>query len=238
MGYAYTVDPDEGFSDNKIVKIMSDIATASIKETGAKMFEFKVGLHSISCEIQIVKEIRKSLGPEVDIAVDANMGFTIDQAKRFLESTRECNLCNIEEPVAGLGFVSKIKDITGIPVSTHCIDLDALGSHPSIDSVVSDPSLLGGINSLNNFITSVKAINKRFWLRARWELGIGWAAMCHIGINRIEIDRPSQALINWVENDLILGEPWLVKNGGVRPPDKPGLGVELDRKALEKYKIK
>jgi glucarate dehydratase len=238
VGYAYTVDPDEGFSDNKIVKIMSDIATASIKETGAKMFEFKVGLHSISCEIQIVKEIRKSLGPEVDIAVDANMGFTIDQAKRFLESTRECNLCNIEEPVAGLGFVSKIKDITGIPVSTHCIDLDALGSHPSIDSVVSDPSLLGGINSLNNFITSVKAINKRFWLRARWELGIGWAAMCHIGINRIEIDRPSQALINWVENDLILGEPWLVRNGGVRPPDKPGLGVELDRKALEKYKIK
>ena len=61
--------------------------------------------------------------------------------------------------------------------------------------------------------------------------------MCHIGINRVEIDRPSQALINWVEDDLILGDTWLVRKGGVRPPDKPGLGVELDRKALEKYKL-
>ena len=238
VGYAYTVDPDEGYSDNKIAQTMADIASASIEETGAKMFEFKVGLHSISCEVQIVKEIRKSLGPEVDIAVDANMGFTADQVKRFLESTKDCNLCNIEEPVKGLGGIARIKDSTGIPVSTHCIDLDALSFHPSIDSVVSDPSLLGGISSLNNFISSLKAINKRFWLRARWELGIGWAAMCHIGINRVEIDRPSQALINWVEDDLILGDPWLVRNGGVRPPEKPGLGVELDRKALDKYKIK
>ena len=235
--YAYTVDPDEGLSNKKIAQTMAEIAATSIKETGAGLFEFKVGLHSTSCEIQIVKEIRNSLGPDIEIAVDANMGFSVDQARRFLEGTKDCNLCNIEEPVAGLGAIAKIREITGVPVSTHCIDLDALSSQPSIDSVVSDPSLLGGISNLNSFISSVNALKKRFWLRARWELGIGWAAMCHIGINRVEIDRPSQALINWVEDDLILGDTWFVRKGGVRPPDKPGLGVELDRKALEKYKL-
>ena len=50
-----------------------------------------------------------------------------------------------------------------------------------------------------------------------------------------ELDRPAQALINFIENDLVQGDPWLVKDGGVRPPDKPGLGVELDLDAFERY---
>jgi len=34
---------------------------------------------------------------------------------------------------------------------------------------------------------------------------------------------------------LIAGDPWLVRNGGVRPPDTPGLGVELDQAAFRHY---
>jgi L-alanine-DL-glutamate epimerase-like enolase superfamily enzyme len=54
---------------------------------------------------------------------------------------------------------------------------------------------------------------------------------------RLELDRPSQALIDWVEDDLILGETWLVSEGGVRPPEAPGLGVELDRAAMKRYAV-
>ena len=237
VGYAYTVDPDEGLSNNEIAETMARIASKSIEETGASMFEFKIGLHSVSCEIEVVKQIRGALGTEIELAVDANMGFTVEQARRFLTETKDYRLANIEEPIAGLRAIDRLRKETGVPVSTHCVDLDALACHPMIDSVVSDPSLLGGINDLVEFISSVKALNKRFWLRSHWELGIGWAALYHIGISRPEIDRPSQALINWVEDDLILGDPWLVREGGVQPPEKPGLGVELDRKALEKYKL-
>ena len=73
--------------------------------------------------------------------------------------------------------------------------------------------------------------------RSRWELGISWAAMCHLGITRAEINRPSQALISWAADDLVVGETRQVRDGGVRPPDTPGLGVELDRKAWEKYAV-
>ena len=48
---------------------------------------------------------------------------------------------------------------------------------------------------------------------------------------------PAQALINWVEDDLIAGDPWLVRDGGVRPPELPGLGVDLDREALAHYTV-
>jgi L-alanine-DL-glutamate epimerase-like enolase superfamily enzyme len=237
VAYAYSVDPDEGRSDAEIARIMADIAAGSVKKTGAAMFEFKVGLHSPACEIGVVRAVREALGPDVEISVDANMGFTVEEARRFLAGVAEARLANIEEPVAGLGAVERLRAEFAVPVSTHCVDLDALGRYPGIDSVVSDPQLLGGIAELIELAVGVRALNKRFWLRARWELGIAWAVMCHLGMARPELDRPSQALIDWVEDDLVLGEVWLVTEGGVRPPEAPGLGVELDRAAMKRYAV-
>ncbi|MDP6787918.1 MAG: mandelate racemase/muconate lactonizing enzyme family protein [Rhodospirillales bacterium] len=237
VAYAYAVDPDEGRSDAEIARVMADIAASSVNKTGASMFEFKVGLHSPACEIGVVRAVREALGPDVDISVDANMGFSVEQARRFLAGVADQRLANIEEPVAGLGAIERLRAEFGVPVSTHCVDLDALGRYRGIDSVVSDPQLMGGIGEVIELAIGVRALNKRFWLRARWELGIAWAVMCHLGMARPELNRPSQALIDWVEDDLILGDTWLVTNGGVRPPDAPGLGVELDRAAMKRYAV-
>lgn len=62
--------------------------------------------------------------------------------------------------------------------------------------------------------------------------------MCHLGIALPELDRPAQALINWVGDDLILGPIWQVRNGGVCPPQQPGLGVDLDQPAVERYTVR
>ena len=235
VAYAYTVDPDEGVPDKDIPDVMAKIAAAAVANSGARMFEFKVGLHPIACEIEIVRAVREAVGENVDLAVDANMGFTVEAARRFLGGVADARLANVEEPVAGLGPTARLRTEFDIPVSTHCIDLDAIACHPAIDSIVSDPQLLGGIGSATEFIVRTASLGRRFWLRARWELGIAWAVMCHLGLARPELDRPSQALINWIEDDLVLGDPWLVRDGGVRPPDTPGLGVELDRAALARY---
>ena len=237
VAYAYTVDPAEGRPDEEVARIMADIAAERVAAAGARMFEFKVGLHSPSCEVGVAKAVHEAVGPGVDLAVDANMGFSMEAARRFLAGTADLPLANIEEPVAGLGMIERLRADFGVPVSTHCIDIDALSRHPGIDSVVTDPALLGGIGPLVEFIARVRAIDKRIWLRARWELGIAWAVMCHLGVARPELDRPSQALIDWIEDDLVLGETWLVRHGGVRPPELPGLGVELDRAALARYAV-
>ena len=237
VAYAYAVDPDEGHPEAEVASIMADLAAEGVATSGASMFEFKIGLHSISCEIGVVEAVRAAVGPEVDIAVDANMGLNLQQARRFLEGVAEARLANIEEPAASLSMTERLRSEFPVPVSTHCVDLDAIAHYPLIDAVVADPQLLGGIAALTEFVTRVTALNKRFWLRSRWELGIGWAVMCHLGVARPEFDRPSQALIDWVEDDLMLGDPWVVQNGGVRPPDRPGLGVDLDRAALALYAV-
>ena len=217
VAYAYTVHPDEGRSAAEVAETMADIAARSVAESGASMFEFKVGLHPVPSEIAIVEAVREAVGADVDLAVDANMGFGIEAARRFLDSVAEAGIANIEEPVASLAGCERLRGEFGVPVSTHCFDLDAISAYPLIDAVVSDIHLHGGIERVIDVMSRAAALSRRFWLRARWELGVSWAAMCHLGIARPELDRPAQALINWVEDDLIAGDPWLVREWR-RPP--------------------
>ena len=144
-GYAYSDDPHAGHSDSQLALRMAEIATQQIHKSGASLFEYKIGLHAIDCEIGIAKAVRAALGPDVDIAVDANMGMSKDQAFAFLEGARDVRLANIEEPVASLADMEEIRDRTGIPVSTHCYDADTLARYPLIDAMVIDPQLVGGI---------------------------------------------------------------------------------------------
>lgn len=237
VAYAYTVDLDEGYTEAQVPKMMAGIAAREVAASGARMFEFKVGVHSVACEIATVNAVRDAVGPEVELAVDANMGFGMEDARRFLDGVAEARLANFEEPVARLSDMALLRSDFGVPVSSHCTDLDALKAYPEIDSVVSDPLLLGGIDGTGELMTAAVADGRRFWLRSAWELGVAWAAMCHMGLAWAPLDRPAQTLINWVADDLVEGEPWLVRNGGVRPPDAPGLGVELDRAALKRYAV-
>jgi glucarate dehydratase len=237
VAYAYTVDPTEGRAPADVPRIMAEIARAGIAETGATMFEFKVGRHPVEIDIDTALAIRDAVGPGIALTCDVNMGFNLDKARRFLSGAAAARLANIEEPTAELADMARLRREFPVEMSTHCWHLDALVPYPEIDSVVSDIHLHGGIAPTLAFAERVRAMGRRFWLRSMWELGISWAAMCHVGVARAELDRPAQTLINWVADDLVLGPTWLVRDGGVRPPDLPGWGVELDRAALARHAV-
>ena len=236
-GYAYSDNPHAGHSDDALASRMAEIAAQQIDETGASLFEYKIGLHSVDCEIGIARAVRAALGPVTDIAVDANMGLSQNQALAFLDGISEIRLANIEEPVGDLAGMEAIRERTGIPVSTHCFDANTLARYPLIDAMVVDPQLVGGITGFLACLASAETLGKKVWLRARWELGVAWAVFCHLGIACRQLDRPNQALIHWIEDDLIEGKRWRVRDGGVRPPDLPGLGVTMDRSALQRYAV-
>jgi glucarate dehydratase len=228
VAYAYSVDTGEGYTEAQVPAAMAEVARRAVAETGARMFEFKVGHNSVHCEIDTVRAIREALGPEIVLSLDANMGYTIGQARRLLAGIVDLGIGNFEEPVPSLAGMEALRREFDVPMSTHCTNFEALKHYPLIDGVVGDFHHEGGIIPTMTLAAVTRTHNRQFWLHCYQELGITWAARCHFGMACPEAERPAQALINWVEDDLILGEPWLVKDGGFRPPEKPGLGVELD----------
>jgi glucarate dehydratase len=231
--YAYAVDRAEGYPTQDVPGIMAKIALDMIKETGSSLFEFKVGHQPVDCEIETIRAVRKALPSEVSIALDANMGYSEDQARRLLSALRDVEISNFEEPVATLDGMTRLRRDFGIPMSTHCTRIEALKSYPEIDGVVGDFHLEGGFVSLLMTASAVASLGQRFWFHTYQELGVSWAARCHLGMACAQADRPGQALIPWVENDLILGDDFRIRAGGVCPPDRPGLGVEIDMEAFK-----
>ena len=232
VAYAFTVDLSDGYSESDVPAIMAKIAREEVASTGASMFEFKVARHSVRVDIETVLAVRAALGPDTEIGVDANMRYSPAQARYFLEAVRGARLCNIEEPCATLTECARISRDFLIPVSTHCMDFDALQSHPDISGVVGGVDAQGGIARIIDLAGVATALGRQYWLRSCVETGIAWAAMVHLGFACPALERPSQALMQWIEDDMIEGDPWSIRDGGVIPPERPGLGVTIDRAAF------
>jgi glucarate dehydratase len=233
--YAYSVDTADGYAEAEVPSVMAEIARTSLAESGSSMFEFKIGRHSLDRDIETIYAVREAVGPGIALGVDANMAFSPTQARRFFEATREARLANVEEPVATLAEMERLRRDFGVPISTHCTDFDALGAYPLIEGVVGDLHGDGGLaaNLVNAQVA--QGFGRQYWLRSCQELGIAFAAFCHIGMASKAMTRPAQTLINWVEHPLTAGPRWRVSEGGVVPPSTPGLGVELDQDALAHY---
>jgi glucarate dehydratase len=206
------------------------IAQQGIARSGAKLFEFKVGVHPVETDIATIAAVEKALRGVAGIAIDANMAWTMEDARTVLRATAPL-LENAEEPVASLREMQRLASEFSINVSAHCTELDALLPYPAV-GVVPTLDACGGISGVRELARALSPRGRRMWLRSHAEAGIGWAAIVHLGMSTPALARPAQSLMDLIADDLVEGEPWDVRDGGVRAPDAPGLGVALDRRAV------
>jgi glucarate dehydratase len=235
VSYAYVLPAGLEVGEEDVPELLADYARELVAESGAWIFEFKIGANSVECDIATVWAVREALPAGVGLALDANMGLRYEDVRTLLWATRDAGIVGFEEPIPTLEGMNRIGQEFGVPISTHCTDIDALRHYPFIDGVVGSLDTLGGIAEARKLAVVAAALGKRCWLRSDPETGVLWAAMVQAGMAFPELDRPAQALIEIIEDDLIVGERWLVRQGGVRPPELPGLGIELDRQALVHY---
>jgi glucarate dehydratase len=226
VAYSYSApEPDSARAT------MAAIARRGLAKTGASIFEFKVAAHPAEVDVATIRAVYDAVKSTARVAIDANMTWTLTNAQGVLRETAAL-LDNVEEPVESLREMQALASEFDVDVSAHCTELDAvlpyarLGVVPTLDAC-------GGITGVRRLAQILGPIGRRLWLRSHAEAGIGWAAIVHLGMSTPELERPAQSLIDLIADDLVLGERWRVREGGVRAPDLPGLGVVLDRDALQ-----
>ena len=236
VSYGYLLDLNsQGISESDVPCAMAECARRGLAASGARMFEFKVGRYSLATDIETVREIRAVVGDSVELAVDANMKLDLPRARRFLDSVRPQRLAGFEEPVASYVEMSQLHKEFGILISGHSLDAEKRMHFPDVAGVVGDLHLQGGLSNTPRQAATFASLGLKYWQRACLETGISWSAMVHLGMACPHMGRASQALMDYIEDDLVVGEPWQVKRGGVVAPPLPGLGVSLDLEALVKY---
>ena len=78
---------------------------------------------------------------------------------------------------------------------------------------------------------------KSCWRGSEVDLGISETMGLHIAAASINCTVPSDIFSELVREDDLLVQPIRFENGAALVPQGAGLGIELDREALEKYKI-
>jgi glucarate dehydratase len=202
-----------------------------VEEHGSTVFEGKVAVRPVEEDVRLVREIRGAIGPSPELRLDANMGWRLDTAKRALSLLEPFDVANVEEPVGSFAEMAELRRTTAIPFSAHTPDVDLAGELGVPDTLVLGLGLFGGISGTRRFIDRCEDAGVRFWFYSG-DFGIATSAYLHIAAATPYLDRPSQTLLRWTMDDVIVGGPFSPEGGVVDVPTGPGLGVELDEDAL------
>lgn len=215
-------------------KAIANYCRSMREKHGSTCFEGKLCMGDPNLEIEAVKLIRKAIGDDAMLRLDANMGWSVPTATRILREIEPYNIRNYEDPVATFEEMAKLRRHSSIPFSTHVPDLRRavdLGGVP--DTFVLNLTLLGGIARTRNFVAACKAFDMGFWCYSG-ETGIGNAAYLHFVAAHQWISEPSQSIFRWQTDDVIHEGNYKPRNDVLRVPEGPGLGVTLDPKGFKR----
>ncbi len=210
---------------------VAEFCARMVAEHDSPVFEGKVATRPVDEEVELLALVREAIGPQRELRLDANMGWRLDTARTALERMAESNVANVEEPVATYEDMAALRQTCPIPFSTHDIDIEGAVDLGVPDTFVLDTAACGGIAGTLRFVRACKQAGKGFWFYSG-HLGPATAAHLHLAAALPWLDRPSQSLLRWTSEDVIVGGPFSPERGLVSVPTGPGLGVELDEAGL------
>lgn len=200
---------------------------------GSTLFEGKVAVETLALETKMLREIRAAVGDQSTIRLDANMGWTTTVAREAIARFAAHNVQSIEEPVRTLEELARLRGSTVTSFSSHEPNLRVAVRLGVPDAFVINLTALGGIRRSLQFVAACQELGFDVWFYSP-DTGIATAAYLQIASATEWIHLPSQTLLRWHRDDVIAEGPFRPDHNRVQVPSGAGLGVTLDRNALER----
>lgn len=221
--------------------VMAQEAVKKLKE-GYRSFKMKVGSNMLD-DVKRIKAVRTAVGPDISIRVDVNQGWKNSAtAIQALTMVEDCYLDWIEQPIAAddINGMVEIKQKTPIPVM---ID-EGLRGIKEMRSIIEKNAAhkvniklmkCGGIYPANKLAILAEMANIDCQVGSMVESSVGSAAGYHVAFSKKSMT--SVELTGPLKYSKDIGNlPYDIPY--IRLQDKPGLGIDVDEKMLEKLTVK
>lgn len=217
---------------------------------GFRAMKMKIGLGSIKRDIERVAAVRTAIGPDIKLMVDANHSLSVPAAIRMGRALEELDIEWFEEPISP-------EDIDGYVAVSSALDIAVAGgeneftrwgfkdaiTRKAMDIVQPDVCAAGGITECKKIAAMATAHGVECVPHA-WGSAVGLAATIHFLASIPDqppclFPVPPMLEFEQEENpfrDHLATEPIIQQNGIVRVPDGPGLGIEVDRAVIDRYR--
>lgn len=226
-----------------------DAIAAEARENAAALgaVKAKVGLqllgHGPDEDVELVRRIREAVGDDTTLMVDANYAYDAGTARLVGRELDALDVYWFEEPVPpeDLDGYASVRDAVDVRVAggeCHApYEFTRLFARGGLDVAQPDVCNVGGLTAARRVATLAGEYGVPVVPHA-WGTPVALAATLHFvstlpGAPWLEFDRSDNPL----REELTETPPAPDADGCVSVPDGPGLGVELDAEALERYRV-
>jgi len=154
---------------------------------GYQCIKLKVGALDFETELEIIAGIRRHFSPEeIEIRLDANGGFTPEDALKKLEKLAVYHIHSIEQPVKQ-GQLDAMADICKHSPIPIVLDEELIGVKSADKEIIIEktkpayiilkPSLLGGFKQSEEWIRLAEKHQVKWWITSALEANIGLNAI-------------------------------------------------------------
>jgi mandelate racemase len=216
------------------LKALAKEAVELVKE-GFSAIKLRMGRPRAADDLAALRTVKKAIGPSITLMVDFNQGLTVAEAiRRGRMIDEEGGVYWIEEPVRADDFAGNARIAreiaTPIQIGENFMGPEQMAqalAAQACDYVMPDAQRIGGVTG---------------WMRAAaLAQGAGLEMSSHLfaetSCHLLAVTPTCHFLeyMNWA--DAILQDPVRVVDGHVIIPERPGIGMRWDEKAVRKYRL-
>ena len=225
---------EEALSPKQIVRQ----AKAMCTEFGFQSIKLKGGALPPAEECESMLALRDAFGPDIPLRLDPNAIWSLETAIKYGKKL-EGILEYYEDPVRGQENMAMLSKEVNIPLATNMCTTSFQDIPKSIrlgseKIILSDHHFWGGLKDSIVLNKICQTFDRGFSMHSNSHLGISMAAMVHLGAAVPHLDYALDTHYPWQVDEVIEGGKIPIKDGFAEIPDKPGLGVVLDKKELQK----
>jgi glucarate dehydratase len=217
------------------------LAEATHDHYGFADFKLKGGVLRGEQEIEAVTAIARRF-PDARVTLDPNGAWSLDEAVSLCKDMHGIlayaeDPCGAEAGFSGREIMAEFRRATGLPTATNMIATDWRQlSHAlrlgAVDIPLADPhfwTMQGSVRVAqtcrDNGLTWGSHSNNHF--------DISLAMFTHVGAAAPGKVTAIDTHWIWQDGQALTREPLQIKGGKIAVPDRPGLGIEIDRAAID-----
>lgn len=213
----------------------------SYADQGFKGVKMKVGFGERQ-DLLNLEAVRKALGPELGIMVDANQSFSYHSVMKIARELAAFDLTFIEEPlpISDLDSMAALTTAIEIPVAagenyyTRYEFRDVMLKR-AVNIIQPDVIHAGGLTETARVVAMAESMN--IPLAPHIHATVGVSAAIHLmtaATNTLAAEYITTGGSYKLRKELC-GDTFLAEDGWIRANDEPGLGIHINEEVFEKY---
>ena len=230
-----------GFDDPGVVAAEA----VQLRETlGISSFKIKVGRRPVHLDLAVCKAVRDVLGPEAELYIDGNRGWTAAESLLAIRQLENVGLSRVEELCPADDVLGRRWLVSQCPIPFVADESAPTPADVTREILAGAATAVSIKTARTGFSDSLRVSHLAEGLGIEAVIGnqidahLGTVCSLVFGASQEITARSAAELSNYLDMaDDLLEEPLVIENGCMRVPEGPGLGIKLDPEKVARYRV-